>query len=69
MGCHRAPAGDSVQSKVSQLTKFPVMELELAGLVWAVLKDLEGEARATSAEWFVLLGVVAGGLRMTAAAE
>ena len=58
-----------MQSKVSQLTKFPVMELELAGLVWAVLKDLAGEARATSAERFVLLGVVAGGLRMTAAAE
>ena len=58
-----------MQSKVSQLTNFPVMELELAGLTWAVLKDLEGEARATSEERLVLLGVVAGGFRMIAAAE
>ena len=45
------------------------MELELAGLAWAVVKDLEGEARATSEQRLVFLGVVAGGLRMMAAAE
>ena len=69
VNCHRSASGSEDMDIRSQLTNFPVVELELEGLSWAVLKDLQGEESISSELPACLLGVAVGGLREIAAAE